>query len=172
MKRTTTGQFCIVAASVLLGAVLVTRFLAWLEIPPMQTHDKPVRRQINCINNLKQIGLAINLWALEHQGRFPFNVSTNDGGTMEFSAQGTDGFDRNAFLHLQVMSNELHTPCVLVCPRDRVAKPSVDFNVLGATNITYRLRSGTNQGPQSILIECPIDGNIVRWDGSVTELLH
>ena len=59
-----------------------------------------------CSNNLKQIGLAFRTWAIDNDGQFSFNVSTNAGGTMELCVRGSDGFDTNAALHFQVMSNE------------------------------------------------------------------
>lgn len=92
---------------------------------------------------------------------------------MEYCARSSDGFDSNAALHFQVMSNELSTPLILVCPRDHKTKAAHDFSNLQAENITYRLRSGTNvtdADPQGELMKCPIDGNILHCDGTVTEV--
>jgi hypothetical protein len=61
--------------------------------------------RLGCVNNLKQIGLAIRTWAIDNDGHFPFNLSTNAGGTMEFCGLDSDGFDTNAARHFQVMSN-------------------------------------------------------------------
>lgn len=124
---------------------------------------------INCVNNLKQIGLVFRMWSDDH-GNYPFNVSTNAGGTMEWCAVGKDGFDSNVWLHLQVMSNELSTPKVLACPKDSSKKPAVDFQSLGPANVSYRLHTGTNfseANPRTVLMVCPIDGNILYCDGSV-----
>jgi hypothetical protein len=125
------------------------------------------------VKNLKQIGLAFKTWALDHQDRFPFSQSTNDGGTMELCARGGDGFDSNAALHFQVMSNELSTPLILRCPKDRTTKPARNFSSLRAENVTYRMRSGTNvteAHPEEALVKCPIHGNILHCDGKVTEV--
>jgi hypothetical protein len=124
-----------------------------------------------CCNNLQQIGLAFRTWAIDNDGRFPFNVSTNVGGTMEYCARGADGFDTNAALHFQVMSNELSTPRILVCPKDQSRKPAAGFPGLQASNVTYRVRSGTNlneSNPTAVLVVCPLDGNTVLCDGNVT----
>ena len=40
-------------------------------------------RSQSCINQLKEIGIAFQTWALDNSAHFPFNVSTNSGGTME-----------------------------------------------------------------------------------------
>jgi hypothetical protein len=128
--------------------------------------------QITCVNNLKQVGLAFRQWALDNADQFPFNVSTNAGGTRELCDRGTDGFERNAACHLLVMSNELNTPKILVCPKDKRRQPGVSFTGLEAAQVTYRLRSGTNlneANPQETLMVCPIDGNTLYFDGSVQE---
>jgi len=132
--------------------------------------DAPLR--ITCINNLKQIGLSFRQWAIDHGDQYSFNVSTNTGGSMEFRAVGKDGFDRNASFHFQVMSNELNTPRLLVCPNDPSKKAATDFKGLEAMNVTYQMRSGTNlseSNPREVLLLCPIDGNILFCDGTVKE---
>jgi hypothetical protein len=105
---------------------------------------------------------------MDHHDQFPFNVSTNEGGTREFCARDSDGFDRNAWRHFQVVSNELSSPAFLVCPRDREHKPARDFQSLGPENATYRLRTGTNlteANTKDVLVVCPLDGIEVYCDG-------
>jgi hypothetical protein len=83
-----------------------------------------------------------------------------------------DGFDPNAFEHLRVMSNELTTPKLLTCPKDKRAKWAEDFAHLTAKNVTYLFRSGTNiseANPTNILAVCPMDGNVLYCDGTVRE---
>src|SRR6266568_2342776 len=89
--------------------------------------DMPRAQRINCVNNLKQIGLGFRQWALDNNDQFSFNVSMNAGGSLEFCDRDKDGFDRNAFRHLQPMSNELNTTKILVCPKDRSRKAAADF---------------------------------------------
>jgi len=154
------GLVLIVLALVLLGFML-TR-------PPGDWHRS---RSLYCSNNLRQIGLSFKIWAMDNGGRFPFNVSTNAGGTREFCAIGADGFDSNAALHFRVMSNELYTPILLVCPRDWSRNPAAGFQNLQASNVSYLLHSGTNlneSNPTAVLAFCPVDGNTLHCDGSVT----
>ena len=87
-------------------------------------------------------------------------------------ALDSDGFDINGFLHLMVMSNELSTTKILICPEDKATKWAVDFAHLTAGNVTYLIRSGSNLNevnPTNILAVCPIDGNVLYCDGSVRE---
>ena len=125
----------------------------------------------HCITNLKMLGIAVRVWEGDHHEQYPWNVSTNQGGTRELCAADKDGFDTNAALHFQVLSNELGNPFVLVCPQDRSKKPEKNFQSLRSTSISYRLRTGTNiteTNAGEILAVCPIDGNTLYCDGSVT----
>jgi hypothetical protein len=161
------GRGCLVVGLALIVLALV--ILGYLFTRPPVEWRRSSR--LGCVNNLKQIGLAIRTWAIDNDDQFPFNVSTNTGGTMELCAVGSDGFDTNAALHFQVMSNELSTPRILVCPEDWSTKPARWFPDLRATNVTYRLHSGTNlneSNPTAVLVVCPFDGNTLLCDARVT----
>ena len=131
-----------------------------------------VPQKITCVNNLKQIGLGFRIWEGDHSDQYPFNTSTNVGGSLELCAPDKDGFDRNAWLYLKTMTNddELKVPLLLVCPRDRSKKPAASWEELQATNVTYLFRCGTNitdANPKAVLAICPIDGNILYANGTV-----
>jgi hypothetical protein len=68
--------------------------------------------RINCVCDMKQCALAFTVWSGDNNGKFPMQVSTNFGGTLELVPEG------NAFRHFQVMSNELSTPMAVSCPAD------------------------------------------------------
>jgi hypothetical protein len=154
------GYVSFVAVLVILPAMLL----------PALSQAKGKAQSINCANNMKQIGLAFRTWAIDHDDNFPFNVSTNKGGTLELCVLGSDGFDRNAALHFQVMSNELSTPKILVCPADGKRQPALDFLGLQPAYVSYKLRTGSDINethPDQILAICPIHNNVLRSDGSV-----
>jgi hypothetical protein len=167
MNRLRIGKGCQIAGVVLvvLALALAGCFFA------CRPSDWRSSSRLGCTNNLKQIGLAFRTWAIDNDGQFPFNVSTNAGGTMEYCARGADGFDTNAALHFQVMSNELSTPRILVCPKDSSRRHAAGFPSLQASNVTYLMRSGTNLNegnPTAVLVVCPFDGNTLHCDASVT----
>ena len=136
---------------------------------PALTRAKGKAQEIKCANNMKIIGLSFRTWALDHNDKFPFNVSTNLGGTLELCAPGADGYDKNAAMHFLVLSNELSTPTVLICPADK-KQAAADWEHLRAANLTYQVRSGegvNDTDPQQVLAVCPIHNNVLRTDGSV-----
>ena len=166
MNRLRIGRGCQIAGLVLIVLALVLQ--GFILTGPAGEWRRSSR--LGCDNNLKQIGLSFRTFARDNDGHFPFNLSTNAGGTMEFCAPGGDGFDTNAALHFKVISNELSTPMLLVCPKDPSRRPAVGFHNLQATNVSYRLHSGTNlneSNPTAVLAFCPFDGNTLYCDGSV-----
>ena len=77
--------------------------------------------KLGCVNNLKQVGLSYRTWALDNNDRFPMETPGTNGGTaeiVEFAA---------AYLHFQVLSNELSTPKILLCPTDVQRKRATNF---------------------------------------------
>ncbi len=159
------------------GALLIAPAVGGIAVPaamllPALAKAKARAQSINCVNNLKQIGLACKTWALDNGDQFPFNVSTNKGGTLEWCARGDGGFDQNSFRHFMVLSNELSTPKILVCAADSSRQPAADFLSLRADNVTYQFRSGTNVNdshPEEVLARCPIHGHELLCDGSVQQ---
>lgn len=139
---------------------------------PAFAKAKQKAQSIACVNNLKQVGLAFRIWAGDNNDQFPFNVSTSKGGTLETCQRGGDGYDRSAYLHFQVMSNELATPKILVCPSDSAKQPAADFASLQSWNVSYQVRSGakvTDVNPTEILTYCPTHHHTGYADGSVKQ---
>jgi prepilin-type processing-associated H-X9-DG protein len=169
MNRIFIGTLCKLAGAAcsLVALILVAVLLFG---PPT---SKRKAQRINCINNLKQIGITFRLWEGDHGDQYPCNVSTNAGGTMELCTVDKDGFDSNAAFQFKAMADELSSPKILVCPQDKSKKPAPDLNSLGPANISYRFRSGTNiteANATEILAVCPIHGNLLFCDGSVKEV--
>jgi hypothetical protein len=159
-------------AGLIMGYVslLITLVILPAMLLPALSRAKGRAQSINCANNMKQIGLAFRTWAIDNNGNFPFNVSTNSGGTLELCLRGSDGFDRNAAFHFRVMSNELSTPKILVCPADSKRQSAMEFLSLDPANMSYQLRSGpevSETHPEEVLAVCPIHNNVLRCDGSV-----
>ena len=127
---------------------------------------------IRCVNNLKNVGLAFRIWATDHEDKYPFNADAAQGGTRELCERDPDGFDLNAARHLQVLANELSTPTILICPSDRIKRPTGSFLTLQPENVSYQFRSGPDvkeTNPTEVLALCPIHGHELLCDGSVMQ---
>ncbi|PYK98156.1 MAG: hypothetical protein DME19_13595 [Verrucomicrobia bacterium] len=116
----------ILEVSAILAILTVLAFLILAAL----SGAKRVAKGMSCTNNLKQIGLAVRIFANDHRDYFPMEISLKEGGTKEFAEFGL------VVPHYLVMTTELSTPQVLVCPADkRTAAP--DFNELRDGNISY-----------------------------------
>ena len=102
----------LVVLAILLAAAVV--LLSILGRP--HTHSR-----ISCITDLKQIGLSFKTWSLDNNDRFPMQVSITNGGTKELVNTGA------VYVHFLVMSNELSTPKLLVCPEAKHLLPREAF---------------------------------------------
>ncbi|HEY5297648.1 MAG TPA: prepilin-type N-terminal cleavage/methylation domain-containing protein [Verrucomicrobiae bacterium] len=102
---------------------------------------------INCFETLKCIGLAYKFWAGDHDDKYPMFVSVTNGGAMEAIAAG------NVAACFQVMSNELNTPKLLICPKDadRIAATNFtsDFN---NSKISYFVGLNTNTNSPQVFL--------------------
>lgn len=127
--------------------------------------DQPNPNGITCPRNLEQISYDLRLWEDAHHDKSPFLVSTNDGGVMEL-ATVKDGFRKNPHLVFQVMSNELRTPLLLVCPQDKSKTIAKGWESLSEANVSYIFPAKSSS---NVLMVCPIDGNILFEDGTVLE---
>jgi competence protein ComGC len=110
----------------LLVIIAVVAILAAMLLPALASAKRKAQR-INCINNLKQDGLAFRLWEGDNGDKYPMAVSTNKNGTMEYAG--------DVFRHFQVMSNELSTPKILVCPADN-RTAAANFAMLKNQNVS------------------------------------
>jgi prepilin-type N-terminal cleavage/methylation domain-containing protein len=84
-----------------------------------------------CVNNLKQTALACRVWEGDNNDKFPPFVSVTNGGSMEYVNTP------NVWRHFQVMSNELSTPKVLVCPQDTARFVATNFTFMNNSNISF-----------------------------------
>jgi prepilin-type processing-associated H-X9-DG protein len=141
----------IVAALVILAALFL----------PALAAAKRKSSRINCISNVKQIGIGFRIWEGDHGDKYPMAVSVTNGGAMELVAAG------NVAVCFRVMSNELSTPKILLCPDDSYRTYATNFSTgFSDANISYFVNQNAAEiYPQMILDgddNLQIDGKLVQ----------
>ncbi len=117
------------------------------ELSPEQTAamEAALRRAeaITCVNNLKQIGLAVRIFAADSPGKFPSDLTA---------------------LH-----DALGSPKVLNCPSDPNHQPAVDWSDYSPANLSYEYLAsdGSEAEPERVLTRCRVHGIVGLCDGSV-----
>ncbi|WCJ61022.1 type II secretion system protein [Fontisphaera persica] len=117
----------------LLLVVAIIAILMALLLPALGSAKERARR-VHCISNLRQVSLAFRLFALDHDGKYPWFLRRNEGGTYGPRAA-------EIWRNVICASNELGTPKILICPSDsEITAVAVDWsaNAFGFANPANR----------------------------------
>jgi prepilin-type N-terminal cleavage/methylation domain-containing protein/prepilin-type processing-associated H-X9-DG protein len=92
----------------LLVVIAIIGILASMLLPALG-RAKAKGQRIACVSNLRQIGLALRMWADDNDSRYPWRIDSSAGGSRTLT---------EAWQHFVVISNEIVTPKVFRCPSD------------------------------------------------------
>ena len=142
----------------LLVVIAIIAILAGLLLPAL-ARAKSKAHRTECINNLKQIGIGLRMWANDNDGKFPWAVEVDDGGSSMTPPEWVD--------HFRSCSNELSTPRILVCPSDSAKTVLDDWRFLaGADNVSYFVGLSARESEPLTLLSGD-GGNIIGGGGGL-----
>ena len=127
--------------------IFVIVLLMAMLIPPASSTQREKALRINCINNLKEIGVAVKIWQGDNNNKMPMQFYATNHETMKLVANG------NSWALWQTMSNELITPKILHCTADKQTTNAISFTQnFSDANISYFFNLDASDAyPQTIL---------------------
>lgn len=134
----------LVAGGLFVLLIPIVAILAGLLLPALGK-AKGKSEQIQCINNLKMLGLAVRIYATDHDEKYPKSWSECE--------------------------TEIGVPRVLHCPGDTAHELPTSFEqAVRQTSYVYEGVGATETNVTRIIAICPHHNNVLLADGSVQQL--
>lgn len=136
--RKTIRAFTLIELLIVIAIIVI---LCALLLPAIAGAKERARR-ITCVNNLKQITTAFIMFSTDY-GKYPWRIPINDGGSKSKT---------NVSSTFLVLKQEIKTPRILACPSDSEKIPTVNFETLSDSNISYFIGVDTKENKIGMLL--------------------
>ena len=131
----------------LLVVIAIIAILAAMLLPAL-TKAKATAKRIQCVSNLKQIGLGFRMWMNEHSGKVPWAVPIGQDGV---GGNNNDPYWVNANNYFRakffVCANEFGSVKILTCPTQNPYTGYTNW-----TDMDTRVSSSANSGQLSYFL--------------------
>src|SRR5260221_10720822 len=111
----------------LLVVIAIIAILAGLLLPAL-ARAKAKAKRIECVNQLKQMGIGFRIWSNDNGDKFPWYVAITNGGSMN-APDWVDNF--------RVCQNEFNTPKLLTCPSDTEKQAVTEWKFASGDSTSY-----------------------------------
>ena len=126
---------CVIGVALILGALLLAA------LAPANTRAS----RVHCVYNLKNVGLAFRIFAADNNDLFPFQIPVEKGGSLELT--------NDVIAQLRILSNELSTPKILICPTRSVPQIyATNWLSLQSSNISYYVSLTTSSSQTNSIL--------------------
>ena len=147
------GAFTLIELLVVIGIVGILAAL----LLPVLSQGKARAQRLVCVSDLKETGVAFHLFANDHRGQFQTQVSTNDGGSLEYVGAAFQVVDHEiyfSYLYFRPLSGSLTSPRLLVCPADLQRWSATNYDQFNNWNLSYEIGLVTDANEPNAILAC------------------
>jgi len=129
--------------------IAIIALLALFYLPNFASRRPQRSIRINCMNNLKQIGIAYRIWANDNGDLWPSQQTISNGGWADLLTNANQG--PSCWTNYAIMQNELgQSPKLVVCPCEERQPASSFTNQFNNLNVSYFVGVSANDlNPQA-----------------------